>query len=326
MDDKIADWYDRDMKSSRMKPIISILIVMLLFGSAYYYRESIGKRLRELLNRVQPCQNPITYSIGDLDPRFGLTKTELLNEIKKDEKIWEAPINRQLFEYSPTGDLKINFIYDYRQKATDALRKMGIVMNNDRSTYDALKVKYSALIASYNKKKDQADALISAYNAGKSAFEKDVVYWNSHGGAPKAEYAILEQRKAGLNDQATVINQTEDSLNRSVDDINSAVVILNALIGTLNLQVNKYNEVGASTGKEFTEGEYVSDASGRAINVFQFNDKTSLVKVLAHEMGHALGIGHLDNPRAIMYYLNEGVNEKLTIDDLAALKNACGIK
>ncbi len=315
------------MKLSRIiKFFGGISVILLLLGFGYYYREDAGRLLQGFLNRSQPCQRPIAYSIANLDPRFGLTEAELLNDIKKAEKIWELPIDKQLFEYSPTGNLKINLIYDYRQKATDALRKIGIVINDDRSTYDALKAKYDLLVVSYNKEKAQIEILVAAYNAGKSAYEKDVNYWNSRGGAPRAEYNILEQKRVDLNNQVTIINQAQNSLNGLVDTMNSMEIVLNKLIAELNLQVNTYNTVGSSTGKKFSEGEYVSDAGGTAINIFQFNDTDQLVRVLAHELGHALEIGHLDNPKAIMYYLNEGMNEKLTADDLAALKKACGIQ
>ncbi|MFA5392167.1 MAG: matrixin family metalloprotease [Candidatus Paceibacterota bacterium] len=314
------------MKLFRVKFFISICAVLLLLGSGYYYREDAGRFLRRFLNQLQPCQKPITYSIENFDPLFGLTKSELLNYIKQAEKIWESSINKQLFEYSPTGDLKINFIYDYRQKATDALKKIGIVINDDRSTYEALKVKHDLLIASYNKEKVQLENLIVIYEADKSAFEKDINHWNSRGGVPKAEYNILEQKRIDLNNQVTIINQAENSLNELVDMINSIEIVLNKLIVALNFQVSKYNTIGSSTGKEFSEGEYVSNASGTIINIFQFNDTNQLVRILAHEFGHALGIGHLDSSKAIMYYLNEGMNEKLTADDLVALKNVCGIK
>lgn len=314
------------MKHFRIKFVVNIFVILLLLGSGYYYRENINRVFWELLNRFQPCQRPITYSIANLDPRFGLTKEELLDDIKQVEKIWESPIDKSLFEYSPTGDLKINFVYDYRQEATDAMREIGIVINDDRSTYDALKAKYDSLVASYNKQKAQIEALVAAYDTDKSAFEKDVSYWNNHGGAPKAEYKILEQKRNNLTDQITIINQAGNSLNGLIDAMNSAGTVLNKLIVTLNLQVSKYNTANSSTGKEFNEGEYVSSADGTTINIFQFNDSNKLARVLAHELGHALGLGHLPNPKAIMYYLNEGMNEKLTADDLAALKNVCGIE
>ncbi|MDP2741648.1 MAG: M57 family metalloprotease, partial [bacterium] len=162
--------------------------------------------------------------------------------------------------------------------------------------------------------------------AEKSALEKDIDYWNSRGGAPKAEYKILEQRRVDLNNQVIVINKAENSLNELVDTINSTEIVLNKLIATLNLQVNTYNTAVSSTGKEFNEGEYVRDANGTVFNIFQFNDTNQLVRVLAHELGHALGLEHIDNPKAIMYYLNEGMNQKLTADDSIALKEMCGIE
>lgn len=313
------------MKNFQIKFFVSIFVILLLLGFSYYYKENIGRFLQDFLNQSQPCQKPITYSITNIDPRFGLTEAELLNDVKQAEKIWESPIDKQLFEYSPTGDLKINLVYDYRQKATDAMKKIGIVINDDRSTFDILKIKYNSLVVSYNKEKARLETLITAYNIDKSAYEKDVGYY-SHSKASRVEYSMLEQKRVDLNNQVTIINRAQDSLNGLVDTINSAEIVLNKLIVTLNLQVNTYNTVNSSTGETFNEGEYIRDTNGIVINIFEFDDMNQLVRVLAHELGHALRLEHLDNSKAIMYYLNEGINKKLTVDDLVALKKVCGIK
>lgn len=314
------------MNFSRIKFFVSALVILLLLGFGYHYREDVGRLLHGTLAQIQPCQRPITYSIANLDTRFGLTNADALSSVEQAEKIWELAIGKQLFEYSPTGDLKINFIYDYRQKATDAMKKIGIVINDDQATYDKLKAKYNSLVASYSMQNAQINALVATYNTANRVYEKDVNYWNSHGGAPKAEYKSLEQQRIALSNQVAIINQAKNSLNALIDTINSTEVVLNKLIGTLNLNVGEYNTAGSSAGAEFREGEYISDASGTKINIFQFNDKKQLVIVLAHELGHALGLDHIDNPKAIMYYLNEGTNAKLTADDLTALKKICGIK
>ena len=303
------------MKFLRTRLSIIIIIILVLLGIGYYYA-----------NNIQPCEKPITYSLGTIDPRFNLTKEELLNDLATAEKIWESPINKQLFEYSPTGTLKINFIYDYRQQSTEAMKKIGIVINDDQSTYDILKTKYNSLNNSYNIEKSKVDALVTTYNLDKSTYEKDVSYWNSQGGAPKSEYSILEQKKIDLENQLKIINQSKDSLNQMVDIINSAGIILNKLIAELKLQVNTYNTVGSSFGKTFDQGEYISNSNGTKIDIYQFDNTNQLVRVLAHEFGHAIGLDHIDNPKAIMYYINEGINEKLTTDDLSALKKECRIK
>jgi len=277
-------------------------------------------------SRLQPCQNPISYSIGEVDPRFNLTEDELLQALQTAEGKWESPISKNLFTYSATGDMQINLIYDYRQKATDDLRRLGLAIDDDRSSYESVKAKYYSLTAQYDQTKAQLDSLRQKYETQKQAYEQEVNQHNSRGGAPKEEYEALEQRRIDLNNQVATINELSVSLNQLVDTIESTEIILNKLVGTLNLQVDSYNSVSSATGDEFNQGEYVSGFDGRAINIFQFNEEPHLIRVLTHEFGHALGLDHLENPSAIMYYLNEGVNDNLTTDDESSLRAVCKIK
>lgn len=314
------------MRLFRAKFFAGVVAILLVLGLGYIYREEVGFVWRGISARIQPCQKPITYSIVGLDSRFGLTKTELLDTINRAEEIWESSITKQLFEYSETGDLKISLVYGYQQKATDAMREIGIVINDDRATYDALNSRYDSLLLSYDKEKARIEGLTAILNAERSAYEQEVKSRNNRGRFSKEEYEALEQKRIDLNNQIVAINQASNSLNELVDTISSAATVLNRLIVTLNLEVDAYNEVNSSTGETFNQGEYVRNAAGTAINIFQFNNENRLLRVLAHEFGHALGIEHLDNPEAIMYYLNEGVNEKLTTDDLIALKKTCKIE
>ena len=126
--------------------------------------------------------------------------------------------------------------------------------------------------------------------------------------------------------QAAQLNQTQDKINSLVDDINALVSVINRLVSELNLDVDKYNTVSGQRGEEFQEGIYKIDATGQEIDIYEFDNQTQLVRVLTHEMGHALDLEHSDDPTAIMYRLNQASNEKLSQSDIDSLKAKCGVK
>lgn len=309
-----------------MRRIINIIFLIIILIGVYTYRDKIESVWTRSFNYYFPCKTVIAYSLGDFDTRFGISKENFLDALRQAEKIWETPINKELFKYEEDGDLKINLIYDKRQETTVQLKNMGIVVENDRTSYDSLKVKYDILVASYNKEKVYLDSKISEFERRRLAYEREVEQVNSKGGANKTTFNRLNVEKEYLSSQVSIISELEKNLNISIENLNALSSTLNDLARRLNLNVDRYKTIGDNLGDEFDEGVYRSDSDGHEIDIYQFENKNKLIRVLAHELGHALGLDHNDDSKAIMYRLNIGTNEKLTNTDISELKTLCGIE
>lgn len=318
-----------------LKAVFTLAIIAAVAAAIFYWRpefssvsEQAVKQAQNLFTETEnffspPCVEPLYYSIGEVDERFGLTDEVLKKTLAEAIGVWNKPTGQELFAYKEDGAIKINLVYDYRQAATDKLKKLGIVVENNQKSYDDLKARYDELNRQYKIQQASLAAATSSYAVRLAEYETEVDKWNALGGAPKNVYERLTSQKAALDTEVARINSLTNQLNQLADAVNAEAVALNQLVEALNLTVEKYNSIGQSTGEEFREGEYVRDAGGQRINIFQFNNHNQLVRLLAHEFGHALGLEHTSSSADIMYYLNDSDGLSLSANDLSSVKAFC---
>lgn len=269
------------------------------------------------------CRTPVKYDIGSIDPRFKISREEVRAAVNEAESIWEDATGKNLFSYTEGSAFKVNFIYDDRQKTTNEVHTVQNDLDKKAATSDSIREQYAKLKEQYDDLKTTYARQAKSYEERLKNHNDEVEVWNKKGGAPEDVFARLSSDKDTLNDEHKALNTRADTMNALARQINVLGEKGASVVSDYNDEVRIFNSQYGN-GEEFTQGDFEGDE----INIYQYDSGRELRLVLAHELGHALSLGHVDTPESIMYHLMEGQNADTTLSaaDMAEFKAVCGTR
>jgi hypothetical protein len=272
----------------------------------------------------RPCQDVLTYRIGTVDERFGLSRQEFADSVSKAASLWGKPFSRELFKEDPKGMIEVNLIYDYRQEASDKMKHLNYKIDNTRSSYDDLKNRFENLKSEYEQKSSVFASDFNTYNTRVGVLNAEVESGRQRGGVPQDVYKRVMTEKEELNAIRDNLQARQEEMKMIADTLSSMVVVINEIATNTNLDLIQYRDISKPLSDEFCEGNYVINGGKKTMTIYQFDNGYRLVRVLAHEFGHALGLNHNDNSDAVMYRLIQSDSFELAPADITALKARCG--
>ena len=277
--------------------LITIFIVFALFGIGYANKTVLANETNRVLH-YSKCDKPVAYKIGRVDTRFNISQETFTSDIAAAANIWNTAAGKKVIVYDPDATLTVSLEYDQRQSLNTQINELD---NELKQKDNELKPE----IADYEARSDALKRRMAALN-------EEINKWNSQGGAPPEEYKKLQDEQAALKQEADNLNSLGQKLNQTADQYNAQADQLNQTVDTYNQALQYRPE----------EGLYVSANGQQNIYIYFYVTQQETIHTLAHEMGHALGLDHIDNPSAIMFSRTNSITVP-SQDDLAALTELC---
>jgi chromosome segregation ATPase len=200
-----------------------------------------------------PCSQPLIYRVGQIDERFHLTKEEVTKALTEAEGLWETKIGKDLLQQDTGSGIPVNFVYDDRQKTTDAkkaLEKELATLGVEKSgtTTEAKIAVYKGALKNYQ-------AAANAYQAAVGDFNRKVEKINQNGGADASATKQLQKEAAGLQDRYASLETQRQAVNVLGSQTEQLITESNQLIDTYNQQIANFQ-------KEYSKGEEAFDEGG----------------------------------------------------------------
>lgn len=242
----------------------------------------------------------------------------------KVEMLWSEALTRPLLSYSDSGQVAIHLIYSKEQQKTREERQLSNRIELNKQQFNIREREYKRLSHNYEKQQKDLKGLLSIYNK-KVDNLNDTFSKLKKDGISKNEKHAIKRKERQINNLKYRLDQKHAGLESLRKRLNQKTEQLKKLSRKTNELVSAYNEK-FSDSRKFHQGQFTKRDDQQVVKIFQFGNSLELKAVLAHEMGHALGLNHVENEESVMYYLMDKQNMldlALSKEDIEAMKNRC---
>jgi hypothetical protein len=266
-----------------------------------------------------------------VDPRFGLTDVEAADAVRQAGMVWGEAIGMPLLFQESSEGVPISFVFDSRMEGTlERQSRFGELEARAREI-EAATAAAEVVRLELDRRRGAHDLRALDFEERQASHLRTVEYWNRAGGAPPTEFERLQAIEEEIAELGRVVNAEAEEINRMVEEVNREAERLNSEITALNearvrLDAEFPPQVVESAEYRQTGGGFLSSGS-REIDVFHFEDRNHLTRVLAHVLGHAIGLDHSEAPGAIMEAVSSAApgqgRPRAHADDIARLRGLC---
>ncbi|WP_419819804.1 matrixin family metalloprotease [Acinetobacter sp.] len=299
-----------------------ILLCVIAFTAYFAIQRMMYPQLNHnsAIDRItHPLDTRLRYRIGEVDPRFHVSKQQVQNLAQQATDIWHLGTMKSLFVYDDHAKLTINLIYDERQAESSARNQELRILQNTQQYTQSEKQKIQQLHAELDRTNDKLDLQKTNYQRKVDQYNQLVNTLNqSHQNLDASARFQLDQQKNQLIIEQNQLKQQLDIYNQKVYELNHQVEQLNTVNQQYNQSVDHFNS--RFQPRQFDKGVF----DGKTINIYEFASDEDLRVTIAHELGHALGLAHNNDPKALMYPMmkeQDLKNFRLTTADLAMLNS-----
>jgi len=281
---------------------------------------------------------PLTWRVIRVDTVFALDSLSAVALVAEAAELWEAAAGRALFREDPGGGLPIRFVLRESESA-GVLEEFRRVEGEYERAGEELRRRlgeFEERLAGEEDRRRRHQEQVEAFEARVAFHNREVGGWRERGGAPlelvpvlQATEQALEEERDTLMAERRMLEDLRETLAGAEEGLRAEAEAHRAQGEELRQRFPPVREEAGLYREVFRTGVDGSPVVSREIRVQRPADRTDLVRIIAHELGHALGLPHLAVEGALMAAEYDRTSSRTAPRvhpaDLARLTELCGL-